>query len=343
MSIQQNPEKINISCDNFTHWLSVVAQERKNHDYRYYKINQRAVQALNLPNLHFYIRSVKIANFRTGGNVSRQFQYFGGRWKRAAIYKNLARLESLGYIRRDPGNRRAWRPVPGKRRHYVNAGVLKHVRSRQDTLYLKFLLFIVNYAGNFDNITHRTIKAAGFAANTAEFLYTYIKEHLNKSRLEKLYNAVVWAFRLVRRRIGENPRRVIAWIRGRAPVFKFRSNVPKWRKPAGSFNYNKDLKSKTSNAPPWNGGSKTAKAEPAENPAGHPDRNTAPQDPAGFLHFGTLDRNLKTGALLCRTGIEKKAKSPRERKIEKIFEKTVILKLPPGLRKTILLRRQKHK
>lgn len=300
MIIQQNPEKINTSFENLTEWFSKVSEERKTPGYRYYKINQRAVAALNLPNLHFYIRTVKIANFRTGGNVSRQFKYFGGRWNRAAIYRNLAKLKRMGFIRQDQDRKRNWQPVPGKRRYYINEAILKHVKSRQDTLYLKYLLFIVNYRGNFDTITHRTIKAAGFAANTAEFLYRYIKDHLNGSRLEKLFNAVVWAFRLIRR----GTARVVTWIRGNKPVFKFPVNVPKRRQPAGRFYIRSLLNTKSSNAPLWSAGPGTKRAEPARKTAGPPADATGPEK-TPCLQFGT-----STGPVLRAAGTEEKHQLP---------------------------------
>jgi len=287
--------------NDFTRFCADIAIERHKKHYRYYKLNQRAFKNLNLPNLHFYVRAVKIANFQTGGNISRQFKYFGGHWNRQAIYKNMAKLNRAGYIKQDEKKKRLFKPIPGHRRHYINQTVLNHVRTRKDTLYLKYLLFIVNYRGNIAGITHREIKGAGFCTETADFLYRYIRGHLNKTRLKKLYNAVSWAFR----KVGRYNRRVLSWIKGAVPFFKFKSNVPNWRQSPGTYNILKDFKYKTSNAPPRNGEDKKTEAERGKETPRHPDKTGGGIVPGDCLQFGTLDLNLKKGTAPALSGIEK--------------------------------------
>jgi len=296
-------EACNCEAAAFLDFLGNLAATRHKKTGRYYKLNNRAINTLSIPNLHFYLRTVKIANFKTGGNVSKQFQYFGGRWNRAAIYKNLAKLRRLGFIRQD--GRRSFRPVPGGKRTYINAAALENVRSRQDSLYFKMALFLVNYRGDFGELTQRAIKAAGFASNTAEFLHRWIGEHLNKTRLNKLYNALMWTFRKVTRA----GRKVIHWIRGIAPSFQLRKIVPNWRKSRATFNI---VQKQVSNAPPWNGGSIGKQCGTGGHAAGLPANSAA-------RHFGSdfpwrsdaWPRNDAANLAAVFAGIEKLQKSRR--------------------------------
>jgi len=303
INIPSQIETCNLDAAAFLDFLGKLADTRHKKTGKYYKLNNRAIDSLSIPNLHFYLRTVKIANFQTGGNVSKQFQYFGGRWNRAAIYKNLAKLRRLGFIRQD--GRRSFRPVPGGKRTYINAAALEHIRSRQDTIYFKMALFLVNYRGDFGELTQRAIKAAGFASNTAEFLHRWIGEHLNKTRLNKLYNAIMWTFR----QVGKAGRKVLYWISGTTTAYKFRKLVPNWRKSRATFNI---VQKQVSNAPPWNGGSIGKQCGTGGHAAGLPANSAARRFGEDFpMRSDAWPRNDAANLAAVFAGIEKLQKSRR--------------------------------
>lgn len=193
MKIPQKPQK-------FKEIFHVLIAEHSQHKAArhnfYYKINVRALRDLSLPLFFFYCRLVTLCNFKTRkGNVSKQFEYFGGHWTRSQIYRNLKKLERLGFIKpRNPGDRE-FQMIAGKHTLYINQSSLKLVRSRERAKAFKCVCFLLHNRKKLGKLSQRALIAAGFAAGDALRLARWIREHLTKKRLVHLLKGAMWFFR----------------------------------------------------------------------------------------------------------------------------------------------------
>jgi len=258
MNIAQKPIPHNRPPDPLLDWFKRVAKLQSQPQRKYYRINTRAIKELNSPLWHFYTRLVKLANFRTKqGNTTRQFEFFGGRWKRATIYENLGKLEKKGFIKPRSNGSRYFEPRSGGKTLWINKGVLDCVSSRQDALYFKFLCFILQNSQNIHKTTHRALLKAGFAANDALQFLQWIRENLTAKRLKMLIDAAQWKFKKL-------TQKVVYFFRGRLPWRKIGNrSATKPGHLSGPPTY-------IGGEPRSNGALCNAPTKPGEEPAGEP-------------------------------------------------------------------------